>query len=257
MRPTLTLLLLAGTHGLTPAKNTRPRVVLSPCSGSVGLCLLRSLKSKDCDVVAICQDEAEEARVRQNTCGCSMRQGEVTDMCDASYPALETMICGSPRELRKACEGASAVVALPAGDAHPRLAPNINHGTIVRPTVAATKKSADVARRLVAASDENAHVVLLSALGAGAEPDRPPLASFLAARTGCLETLAEKRALETDVSASGRRFTILRAPPLASGPELEVIDKDGDGDPNPALSLITPSARAHPALHAALDTSGT
>ena len=173
MRPTLTLLLLAGTHGLTPAKNTRPRVVLSPCSGSVGLCLLRSLKSKDCDVVAICQDEAEEARVRQNTCGCSMRQGEVTDMCDASYPALETMICGSPRELRKACEGASAVVALPAGDAHPRLAPNINHGTIVRPTVAATKKSADVARRLVAASDENAHVVLLSALGAGAEPGRP------------------------------------------------------------------------------------
>ena len=109
MRPALLVLLLAGA-----------RVVVSPCGGSVGLCLLRSLKVKDCDVVAICRDEAEEARVRQNTCGCSMRQGEVTDMCDASYPALETMICGSPRELRKACEGASAVVALPAGDAHPR-----------------------------------------------------------------------------------------------------------------------------------------
>ena len=49
----------------------------------------------------------------------------------------------------------------------------------------------------------------------------------------------------------------MRAPPLASGPELEAIDKDSDGDPNPALSLITPSALAHAALHAALDTSGT
>ena len=256
MRPALLILLLANTNGLAPAAK-RPRVVVSPCGGSVGLCLLRSLKVKDCDVVAICRDEAEEARVRQNTCGCSMRQGEVTDMCGTAYPALETVICATPRELRRACEGASAVVALPAGDAHPRLAPSINDGTIVRPTVAATKKSADDARRLVAAADENAHVVLLSALGAGAEPDRPPLASFLAARTGCLETLAEKRALETDVSSSGRRFTILRAPPLASGPELEAIDKDGDGDPNPALSLITPSALAHAALHAALDTSGT
>ena len=255
MRPAL-ILLLAGAQGLAPATK-RPRVVVSPCGGSVGLCLLRSLKVKDCDVVAICRDEVDEARVRQNTCGCSMRQGEVTDMCGTAYPALETVICETPRELRRACEGASAVVALPAGDAHPRLAPSINDGTIVRPTVAATKKSADHARRLVAASDETAHVVLLSALGAGAEPDRPPLASFLAARTGCLETLAEKRALETDVSASGRRFTILRAPPLASGPELEAIDKDSDGDPNPALSLITPSALAHAALHAALDTSGT
>ena len=261
MRPAL-LVLLAGARGLAPATK-RPRVVVSPCGGSVGLCLLRRLKVKDCDVVAICRDEVDEARVRQNTCGCSMRQGEVTDMCGTAYPALETVICETPRELRRACEGASAVVALPAGDAHPRLAPSINDGTIVRPTVAATKKSADHARRLVAASDETAHVVLLSALGAGAEPDRPPLASFLAARTGCLETLAEKRALETDVSASGRRFTILRAPPLASGPELEASDAELEAidkaiTPSvPALSLITPSALAHAALHAALDTSGT
>ena len=97
-----------------------------------------------------------------------------------------------------------------------------------------------------------------------ANPDvRIEDASFLAARTGCLETLAEKRALETDVSASGRRFTILRAPPLASGPELEAIDAELEAidkaiTPSvPALSLITPSALAHAALHAALDTSGT
>ena len=97
--------------------------------------------------------------MRQNTCGCSMRQGEVTDMCGTAYPALETVICATPNELRRACEGASAVVALPAGDAHPRLAPSINDGTIVRPTVAATKKSADDARRLVAAADENLSLI--------------------------------------------------------------------------------------------------
>ena len=95
MRPVLLVLLLAGARGLAPATK-RPRVVVSPCGGSVGLCLLRSLKVKDCDVVAICRDEAEEARVPQNTCGCSMRQGEVTDMCGTAYPALETVICATP-----------------------------------------------------------------------------------------------------------------------------------------------------------------
>ena len=173
---------------------------------------------KDCGVVAICRDEVDPGRrVRQNTCGCSMRQGEVTDMCGTAYPALETVICETPREAAAGVRRRGAVVALPAGDAHPRLAPSINDGTIVRPTVAATKKSADHARRLVAASDETAHVVLLSALGAGAEPDRPPLASFLRGAHGLPRDARRKRALETGRLASSRRFTILRAPPLASG----------------------------------------
>ena len=259
-RALLFLTLAARNAALAPAVGrltTRPRVVISPCGGSVGLCLLRSLKAKDCDVVAICRDESEAERVRQNTCGAACRQGAVSDLCATAFPALETVVCATPVELRKACAGASAVVALPAGDAHPRLAPTLNEGTIVRPTPISARKSGDAARRLVAASDESAHVVLLSALGAGAEPDRPPLASFLAARTGCAETLAEKRALEADVQACGRRFTILRAPPLATGPELEAIDAHATDDPDPLLSLITPSALAHAALHAALDTSGT
>ena len=62
MRPALLILLLAGASSLAPAAK-RPRVVVSPCGGSVGLCLLRSLKTKDCDVVAICRDEADEARI--------------------------------------------------------------------------------------------------------------------------------------------------------------------------------------------------